>query len=89
MSSLNGNSVKNTIKEMNMRNVLALLWSIFTFAMLSYILYKWGDQKEILTLIIGLVGGTILGSIFGYYFSATHKNKNETNDETPNTNGNN
>ncbi len=41
--------------------------------MLGYILYRWGDQKEILTLIIGLIGGTVIGGIFGVYFGAAHK----------------
>ena len=33
---------------------------------------KYGDRVEILTLIIGLIGGVILQGIFGTYFSSSH-----------------
>lgn len=50
---------------------LAYIWTFIAGVILSYIVWKWGDQKEILTLIIGLIGGTILGGIFGIYFGGS------------------
>jgi len=55
------------------RAILAYFWSVITAIILGYIVYRWGSEKEILTLIIGLIGGTIVGGIFGVYFGATHK----------------
>lgn len=55
------------------RSILAYFWSIIAAVIMVYIVYRWGDKMEILTLIIGLVGGTILGGIFGVYFGANHK----------------
>jgi hypothetical protein len=54
---------------------LAYFWSIVSAIILIYIVYKFGEQKEILTLIIGLVGGTIIGGILGFYYAgdSTHK----------------
>lgn len=55
------------------RALMAYFWNIMVAAMLFYILIEFGKEKEILTLIIGIIGGTILGGIFGVYFGATHK----------------
>lgn len=55
------------------RALLSYFWSVVVAYLLFFILYNWGHKMEILTLIIGLIGGTILGGIFGVYFSATHK----------------
>ena len=55
------------------RAILSYFWSIVAAMILTYIVWRWGDKMEILTLIIGLIGGTILGGIFGVYFGATHK----------------
>jgi|GEM_PF-5855280 len=56
---------------------LAYLWSIVAALILGYIVIKWGDQKEILTLIIGLIGGTVLGGIFGIYFGGSITSKKQ------------
>lgn len=56
---------------------LAYFWSIVTALILGYIVIKWGSEKEILTLIIGLVGGTIIGGIFGIYFGGSLAKKTE------------
>lgn len=64
------------------RNLLAIIWSLAAIGMLTYILVKYGDQKEILTLVIGIIGGTIVGGVFGFYFSASHNSKPQIN-ETP------
>jgi len=55
------------------RAILAYFWSVVTAFLIYYILRNWGAEKEILTLIIGLIGGTILGGIFGVYFAGSHK----------------
>ena len=55
------------------RAVLSYFWSVFSAFLLGYIVMRWGDKMEILTLIIGLIGGTILGGIFSVYFVTTHR----------------
>ena len=55
-------------EHISTRSVLAYFWSVCTAIMLGYILVVFGKEKEILTLIIGLIGGTILGGIFAVYF---------------------
>ena len=57
------------------RSNLAYMWSMASIIMLVYILYNWGNRVEILTLIIGLIGGTVLGGIFGVYFGGVTTNK--------------
>jgi Zn-dependent protease len=57
---------------------LAYLFGTGVLLMLGYILYRWGDKTEILTLIIGIIGGTILGGIFGVYFAGTLTKKPDT-----------
>lgn len=37
---------------------------------------------EILTLLIGIIGGTIVGSIFGHYYSSAHRTGNVTSVES-------
>lgn len=90
---------ENTITEgidVKTRANLAYLWSGAAIIMLSYILYMWGGRVEILTLIIGLISGTILGGIFGVFFSGsttpkkpdtaiTNTGDNPTNNITPPT----
>lgn len=57
--------------ETKTRNQLAWYWSVITTILLAYILVKHSEKMEIVTLIIGLLSGTILSSIFGVYFSGT------------------
>lgn len=57
----------------HIREVLAIIWSLGALGIIGYILVMYGQEKEILTLIIGLIGGTVVGGMFGFYFSATHK----------------
>jgi len=61
------------------RSNLAYISVLGAFVMLAYILYRWGDRVEILTLIIGLIGGTILGAVYGVYFAGSFTKKGETN----------
>jgi len=62
-----------TPENLTPRAILSYFWSVCTAFFIYYILRNWGQEKEILTLIIGLIGGTILGGIFGVYFGASHK----------------
>lgn len=66
------------------RAVLAYFWSFVSALFLGYILVKYGEAKEILTLVIGLIGGTIIGGVFGVYFSANSSRSNtHTNNPPP------
>lgn len=65
----------------NIREILAIMWSIAAIVMIGYVLVQYGDKVEILTLIIGTLTGTIIGGIYGFYFSSTHKDK-PTSSET-------
>ncbi len=60
------------------RSNLAYISVAGAFIMLGYILYRWGDRVEILTLIIGLIGGTILGAVYGVYFAGSFTKKGDT-----------
>ncbi len=57
---------------------LAYGWSVVAAIILMYIVYQWGQEKEILTLIIGLIGGTVIGGIFGIFFGGSLAKKPET-----------
>jgi len=61
----------------NHRFILSLFWSISSAIMIGYIIYQYGGNMEILTLIIGLLSGSIVGGIFGHYFGSAHKNEVE------------
>jgi hypothetical protein len=73
------NPTPNDTIDSKTRANLAYIFSISSILMLSYILYEWGGQKEILTLIIGLIGGTLLGSVSGVYFGGSTLNKKPDN----------
>lgn len=63
------------------RSNLSYMFTLGSMIMLAYILYMWGSKTEILTLIIGLIGGTLLGSVSGVYFgggTATKKSDTAT-----------
>ena len=60
-------------EKLSFRELLTLILVFFAMSMLFYILINWGSKMEILTLMIGLIGGTILGSITGTYYGSTHK----------------
>lgn len=61
----------NHDQDYRTRANLAYMWSVFAGGILAYIVIRWGDKMEILTLIIGLIGGTVLGGIFGIYFGGS------------------
>lgn len=64
------------------RTIMSYFWCVVVAAMLFYILVEFGKEKEILTLVIGIIGGTILGGIFGVYFGANHKGLTEAKTTT-------
>lgn len=65
--------------EVKTRANLAYFWSFVSSIILCYIVYEWGQEKEILTLIIGLIGGTVIGGIWGTYFGSSLTKKAEAN----------
>lgn len=69
----------------DVRLILSYFWSFMCAIYIGYILVKFGGEKEILTLIIGLISGTILGGIFGVWFSATSIKKDATPPTTTTT----
>jgi len=56
------------------RNNLAYIWSVAVIVMISYIIVKFGEYKEILTLIIGFITG-VAGTILALYFGGVLSNK--------------
>ena len=60
------------------RSNLAYISIFGAFFMLTYILFKCIDKIEIVTLIIGLIGGTILGAVYGVYFAGSFSKKADT-----------
>src|ERR1700742_3407574 len=66
------------------RSNIAYIFTAGSIFMLCYILYMWGGKTEILTLIIGLIGGTLLGSVSGVYFGGSSSpKKQDTNVPVP------
>lgn len=63
--------------EVKTRSNISYILVIGGLAMLAYIVFRWGDKTEILTLIIGLIGGTILGMPLGVYYSANTSKKGD------------
>lgn len=72
---MSDNSNSNDSIDVKTRAHLAYLFSISSIIMIFYIIYMWGKEKEILTLIIGLIGGTMLGSVSGMYFGGSTSGK--------------
>lgn len=61
----------NNTEDLKTRGNLAYIFALGAIVMLGYILYRWGDKTEILTLVIGLIGGTLLGGVSGVYFGGS------------------
>lgn len=62
-------------EDIKTRAVLAYIWSVAALGMLAYTLYRWGDKMEILTLIIGTLGGGVLGAVAGVFFGGNTTKK--------------
>lgn len=57
------------------RFILAAFWSIFCALSLGYIIIHYGDDKNILLLVIGFLTGGIMGGIMGVYFNGSNDKK--------------
>ncbi len=68
--------MQHRIEKIDTRSTLAFMWSLACIWFVGFILVKHGDKVEILTLMIGLIGGTIIGGIFGTYFNANVDKRN-------------
>lgn len=81
--------------DLKTRANLAYILIVGGLIMIGYILYRWGDHTEILTLIIGLIGGSLLGSPISVFFGGSTSTKKTdppvvtTNAETTNVSVNN
>lgn len=62
------------------RNNLAYIWSIAVIVMIAYIIFKYGEFKEILTLIIGFITG-VAGTVLALYFGGNITGKQKTTTE--------
>lgn len=71
----------NAMFNFSIRSVISIICCLASFYFINYILVHHGDKTEILTLIIGLVSGTMMGNIFGYYFSSTHTRPSDVEKE--------
>lgn len=77
----------NPLEEKTRSNV-TYIYVIGAIILLGYILYRWGDKMEILTLIIGLIGGSLLNGPNSVYFGGNTGKKtdqptvNQTGDNT-------
>lgn len=56
---------------------LAIMWSFAAIGWITFILIKYGGDKGVLNLIIGLISGAIINSLFGTYFSANTTKKTD------------
>lgn len=64
------------MRNITVQAILSYFWSVITAVIFGYVIFAYGDQKEILLLVIGYFAGTI-NQILGVYFSA-NKDKEPT-----------
>lgn len=57
----------------NTRDVLAYIWTFSVIIMVMYVLIRFGEDKNILMLLVGFITGTASSPIFGTYFSVSAK----------------
>lgn len=63
----------NPSQDEKTRAIISYLYVVGAIVLLGYILYRWGDKMEILTLIIGLIGGSLLSGPNAVYFGGNTK----------------
>jgi hypothetical protein len=59
------------------RSNISYMYVLGALILLGYILFRWGDKMEILTLIIGLIGGSLLSGPNAVYFGGNTAKKAE------------
>jgi len=62
------------------RNNLAYIWSMAVIVFVGYIIVRFGEYKEILTLIIGFITG-VAGTVLALYFGGNITGKQKTTTE--------
>lgn len=62
-----------TSQDEKTRAIISYLYVGGALLLLGYILFKWGDKMEILTLIIGLISGSLLSGPNAVYFGGNTK----------------
>jgi len=80
---------QSPIDEKTRANI-SYMYVVGALILLGYTLYRWGDKMEILTLIIGLIGGSLLSPPNSVFFGgSTAKKQTDTlvngNDNTVTT----
>lgn len=70
------------------RNILAVIMTLGSFAALYLIIFKPipAENRDTVNLTVGFVIGTSVGSVCGYFFGASKKDSTttiQTNDTTP------
>lgn len=73
----------------NIRERLSIILSIYSMIFMGFVLIKYGEKVEILTLLIGFITGSVVSSIFGVYFNSSHKEKQDLEQVNNNQDGNN
>lgn len=75
LAVINGNMNETNHVDDKTRNNLAYIWSFAVIIFVGYIIVRFGEYKEILTLIIGFITG-VAGTILALYFGGVLNNKN-------------
>ena len=73
------------LSTVNTRSTIAIMCCLACFYYIDYIIKHYGHKLEILTLIIGLIGGTMVGNVLAFYFGGTNKSPRDSdkNETTP------
>lgn len=66
------------------RAALSYILVISGIALLAYVLYQFGKEKDVLMLIIGIISGSMIGMPAGVYFAGS-LHKSDTNVESADT----
>lgn len=69
----------------NIRELLAVIWSLAFIIYIGYIIWHFGGNPATLSQVIGLIT-TLTGFLLGYYFGSMHKDKPTNSTTTEITN---